>query len=40
MEGAPPPAQKKVVPDDWRNGSQPYSVPEGGTVDANFDLTS
>jgi hypothetical protein len=40
MEGAPPPAQKEVVPDDWRNGSQRYSVPEGGTIDASFDLRS
>jgi hypothetical protein len=40
MEGAPPPPQKEVVPDDWRNGSQRYSVPEGGTIDASFDLES
>jgi hypothetical protein len=40
MEGAPPPAQKEVVPDDWRNGSQRYRVPEGGTMDASFDLKS
>jgi hypothetical protein len=38
-EYTPPPTQKEIVPAAWRNGSQRYSVPEGGTTDANFEMT-
>jgi hypothetical protein len=39
-EMTPPPTQKEVVPAEWRNGSQRYTVPEGGTTEANFAMKS
>jgi hypothetical protein len=36
-DGAPvDPTQKEVVPSAFRNGTQRFTVPEGGTKDANF----
>jgi hypothetical protein len=35
-----PPTQKEVVPPEWRNGSQRFTVPEGGTSEANFAMKS
>jgi hypothetical protein len=39
-EYTPPPTEREIVPGQWRNGSQRFSVPDGGTKDANFDMTS
>lgn len=39
-EYTPPPTQKEVVPGEWRNGSQRFTVPPGGTKDANFEMKS
>jgi hypothetical protein len=39
-EMTPAPTQKEVVPARWRNGSERFTVPEGGTKDANFDMAS
>jgi hypothetical protein len=38
-EMTPPPTQKEVVPARWRNGSERFTVPEGGTKEANFEMT-
>lgn len=38
MEFDPPPTQKEVVPVQFRDGSQFFTVPPGGKTDANFDL--
>jgi hypothetical protein len=35
-----PPTQREVVPAEWRNGSQRYTVPPGGTTEANFAMKS
>ena len=35
-ENAPVKVQKEVVPDRFRNGSQKFTVPEGGATEANF----
>jgi hypothetical protein len=35
-----PPTQREVVPAEWRNGSRRYTVPEGGTTEANFAMKS
>lgn len=39
-EGAPlpPNTPKEIVPMAFRDGSTRYTVPEGGTKDANFDM--
>jgi len=39
-EYTPPPTEKEIVPGQWRNGSERYTVPEVGTKDANFAMTS
>jgi hypothetical protein len=39
-EMTPPPTQKEVVPARWRNGTERYTVPAGGTKEANFEMTS
>jgi hypothetical protein len=39
-ETTPPPTQKEIVPPLWRNGSQRFTVPDGGTKDANFSMKS
>ena len=39
-EYTPPPTEKEIVPGEWRNGSQRFTVPEDGKSDANFDMTS
>ena len=35
-ESAPMKRPKEVVPERFRNGSEKFTVPEGGTTDANF----
>ncbi len=35
-ENAPIKVQKEVVPNRFRNGSQKFTVPEGGAKEANF----
>lgn len=39
-EGTPVSTQKEVVPVAWRNGSQRFEVPEGGTKEVNFEMKS
>ena len=39
-EDNPPPTQQEIVPAHWRNGSQRFTVPGGGTKDANFEMSS
>ncbi len=39
-EYTPPPTEKEIVPGDWRNGSQRFTVPEDGKTDVSFDMTS
>jgi hypothetical protein len=39
-EYTPPPTEKEIVPGDWRNGSQRFTVPADGKTDVSFDLTS
>jgi hypothetical protein len=38
MEDSPPPTQQEVVPMKYRDGTERFAVPSGGTKDANFDL--
>jgi hypothetical protein len=38
MEDSPLPTEKEVVPGNYRNGSMKFTIPAGGTQDANFDL--
>jgi len=38
VEGEPP--QGERAPEEWRDGSQRYTVPAGGTANANFDLVT
>jgi hypothetical protein len=40
METDPPPTQKEVVPPNFVNGMQKFTVPAEGTTEANFDLHS
>jgi hypothetical protein len=40
LEMAPAPTQKEIVPTAFRDGSTRFTVPEGGTKDANFDMKS
>lgn len=40
MEDSPVPTQKEVVPAPFRDGSTRFTVPQGGTQDANFDMKS
>ena len=35
-DGSPPPGQKEVVPAKFRDGSERFVVPEGGTKEATF----
>jgi len=35
-EGEPP--QGERLPEEWRDGSQRYTIPVGGTAEANFDV--
>jgi hypothetical protein len=39
-EMTPAPTQKEIVPAAWRNGSERFTVPNGGTKDANFNIKS
>lgn len=39
-EYTPPPTEKEIVPGQWRNGSQRFTVPEDGKTDVTFDMTS
>jgi hypothetical protein len=39
-EMTPPPKQKEIVPAQWRNGTERFTVPEDGTKEANFAMTS
>jgi hypothetical protein len=39
-EYTPAPTQKEIVPSDWRNGSQRFTVPADGTTSANFEMKS
>jgi hypothetical protein len=38
MEDTPPPTKREIVPAAYRDGSTRFTVPEGGTPDANFDM--
>lgn len=38
MEGEPP--QGERLPEEWRDGSQRYTVPARGTTEANFDIAT
>lgn len=37
---SPTPAQREVVPTEYRNGSQRFVIPEGGTREADFHMKS
>jgi hypothetical protein len=39
-EMTPPPTQREVVPSRWRNGTEKFTVPDGGIKDANFAMKS
>jgi hypothetical protein len=39
-EMTPAPTQQEIVPPMWRNGSQRFTVPDGGTNEANFNMKS
>jgi hypothetical protein len=39
-EMTPPPTQKEMVPAKWRNGTERFTVPDGGTKEADFAMTS
>jgi hypothetical protein len=34
------PPQKEIVPIEYSSGTKEFTVPEGGTTEANFELTS
>lgn len=40
MEDSPLPTEKEVVPTEYRSGAMKFTVPAGGTNEANFDLKS
>ena len=37
---ASPQVKKEIVPTEYRSGSKKYTVPPGGTKEANFDMKS
>lgn len=37
-EMTPPPTQKEVVPPQWRNGTERFTVPAGGMKEAKFEM--